>query len=60
MSDSLEIQLKNEIDDIKGRIDAIMKKIEDLAPEPEEEKSPEENLAEDLTKETNGEGQGPS
>ena len=37
MNDELEIHLKNEIKEIVGRIDTIMKQIDELFPEPEEE-----------------------
>lgn len=42
MNDSLEIQLKNEIDDIVDRIDTIMRKIDELVPEKKEEEPQEE------------------
>lgn len=50
MKDRLEIEFKNEIDDIKGRIDTIMKKIDALAPEPEEEDPQEEQPPEKVAK----------
>ena len=42
MTDRLEIELKNEIDDIVGRIDTIMKKIDELSPKEKEEQQVEE------------------
>ena len=42
MTDRLEIELKNEIDDIVGRIDTIMKKFDELSPKEKEEQQVEE------------------
>lgn len=36
MNDLSEAQLRNEIDEIAGRIDTIMKKIDELSPEKKE------------------------
>ncbi|UCD88518.1 MAG: hypothetical protein JSW04_08570 [Desulfobacterales bacterium] len=47
MNDLLETALKNEIDEIAGRIAAIMKKIDALSPETKEEKPQEEQLPKD-------------
>jgi hypothetical protein len=47
MNDLLEVNLKNEIHEIVGRIDTIMKKINELIPEKKEEKPQEEQLPED-------------
>jgi hypothetical protein len=45
MNDLFELHLKNEIDEITERIKVIMKKIDELNPEPEEEK-PNDNQVE--------------
>ena len=37
MKDLIEVHLKSEIDEIAGRINTIMKKIDELAPEKKEE-----------------------
>ena len=47
MNDLLETALKNEIDEIAGRIATIMKKIDALNPETKEEKPQEEQLPKD-------------
>ncbi|UCD33697.1 MAG: hypothetical protein JSV38_07520 [Desulfobacterales bacterium] len=47
MNDLLETALKNEIDEIAGRIATIMKKIDALSPETKEEKPQEEQLPKD-------------
>ena len=49
MSDSLEIELKNEIDDISDRIDTIIKKIDELAPKAKEEEPLDEQPPEEPT-----------
>jgi len=36
MNDLIEVHLKSEIDEIAGRINTIMKKIDELAPEKKE------------------------
>jgi hypothetical protein len=45
MNDLFELHLENEIDEITERINVIMKKIDELNPDPEEEK-PNENKVE--------------
>ena len=56
MDDRFEIHLKNEIGEITERIDTIIKKIDELKPEQEEEKP----QAKKLLNETDGDDKEPS
>ena len=56
MDDRFEIHLKNEIGEITERINTIIKKIDELKPEQEEEKP----QAKELLNETDGDDKEPS
>ncbi|MBW1693073.1 MAG: hypothetical protein JRJ41_02725 [Deltaproteobacteria bacterium] len=58
MNDLLEVNLKNEIHEIAGRIDTIMKKIDELTPEKKEEPQIEDPV--EISEEEKDISKGPS